>query len=168
MRARQAAPSWYASLGTSPPSCNREHAKVPGQELERLQLAAHLYLRQLGPRNFLTRALGVSPHDDVGYCRSLAARSPRQVDRDRPIRMHLDEVENVRKCQLCEFAYDAVGRNPRASRSRLHRLSNGSADLSIAQQPRGLHFGGLRGVPRSDRGLLTVEVGEIFLDSRTI
>jgi hypothetical protein len=67
----------------------------------------------------LPGALSASPYDDVVYRCGSVTSCAQQINLNRPIGMYLDEVEDVRKRQLCEFEYDAVSGNPGAPRSRL-------------------------------------------------
>jgi len=73
-----------------------------------------------------------SPHDDIAYRCGSVTSCAQQINLNRPIGMYLDEVEDVRKRELCEFEYDAVGGNPGAPRSRLHCLLDGRLNLSFS------------------------------------
>jgi hypothetical protein len=73
---------------------------VPGQHVERLHLVAELDPGQLDAAQFIA---GSSPYDDVvDRCGSVTSCA-QQIDMNRPIGMHLDEVGDVRKRQLFEF-----------------------------------------------------------------
>jgi hypothetical protein len=73
-----------------------------------------------------------SPHNDIVYRGGSVRSCAQQINLNRPIGMYLGEVEDVRKRELYEFEYDALGGNPGAPRSRLRCLFDGCLNLSFS------------------------------------